>query len=81
MHSPGLVTTKTLALPWKLSHCAKKAASTLGRQHLSKLLWNLSVEGKLFELGETHVAKAVMPSHELGLTIGGHELDILGFFG
>jgi hypothetical protein len=39
-----------LALPGKLSHCAKQAASTLGRQHLGKLLWNLAVEGKLFEL-------------------------------
>jgi hypothetical protein len=39
-----------LALPGKLSHCSKKAACTLRRQHLSKLLWNLAIESKLLEL-------------------------------
>jgi hypothetical protein len=38
-----------LALPGKLGHHSKKAASTLGRQYLSKLLLNLAVEGKLLE--------------------------------
>ncbi len=69
-----------LALSGKLGDHAKKAASTLGRQHLSKLLWDLTVEGKLLELWEAHVAKAVMPSHELGLVVGGPVLDIIGFF-
>ncbi len=70
-----------LALPGKLSHCTKKAACTLGRQHLSKLLWDFAVEGEVLELGETHVAEAVMPLHEIGLIVGSRELDILGFFG
>jgi hypothetical protein len=69
-----------LAFPGKLGHCAKKAASTLGRQHLGKLLWHLAVEGKLFELWKGKVTEAVMPLHELGLFVGGRELDILGFF-
>ncbi len=59
------------ALPGKRSHCTKKAASTLGRQHLGKLLWDLAIEGKLCELWEGKVTKAVMPLHELGLFIGG----------
>ncbi len=70
-----------LALPWKLGHCAKKAASTLGRQHLGKLLWNLAIEGKLFELWKGKMTEAVMPSHELGLLVGSRELDVLSFFG
>jgi hypothetical protein len=70
-----------LALPGKLSHRPKQAASHLGRQHLSKFLWNLAIEGKLFELWNGKVTKAVMPSHELGLFVGGQESDVLGFFG
>ncbi len=69
-----------LALPGKLGHRAKKAASTFGRQHLGKLLWNLAIEGKLFELWKGKVTKGVMPSHELSLFVGGQELDILSFF-
>ncbi len=70
-----------LALPAKLSRCAKQAASTLGRQHLGKLLWNSAIEGKLFELWKGKVTKAVMPPHDLDLFVGGRELDIHGFFG
>ncbi len=60
-----------LASPGKLGHCTKQAASTLGRQHLGKLLWNLAVEGKLFEPWKGKMTEAVMPLHELGLFIGG----------
>ena len=60
-----------LASPGKLGPCAKKAASTLGRQHLGKLLWNLAIKGKLLELWKGKVTEAVMPSHELGLFVGG----------
>ncbi len=70
-----------LASPGKLGHCAKKAASTLGRQHLSKLLWNLTIEDEMFELWKGKVTEAVMPSLELGLFVSGRELDVLGFFG
>ena len=69
-----------LASPGKLGHHAKQVASTLGRQHLGKLLWDLIIEGKLLELWKGKVTKAVMPSHELGLFVGGQELDVLGFF-
>ncbi len=60
-----------LASPRKLCHRAKQAASLLGRQHLGKLLWILSVECKLFEPWKSLKTKAVMPSHELGLLVGG----------
>ncbi len=49
----------------------KKAASTLGRQHLGKLFRDLAIEGKLLELWKGKVTKAVMPLHELGLFVGG----------
>ncbi len=70
-----------LALPGTLGHCSKKAAGTLGRQHLSKLLWNLAVKGELLELWKGEVTKVVIPLHELGLFVGGRELDVLGFIG
>ncbi len=60
-----------LALPRKLHHRPKLSACTLGRQHLGKLLQDFAFEGKLFELREGKVTKAVMPLHELGLFIGG----------
>ncbi len=70
-----------LALPRTLCHRSKKAACALGRQHLGRLLWDLAIEGKLLELGEAQVAKAVMSLHELGMIIGSRELDIFGFLG
>ncbi len=56
-----------LSLPRKLCHRAKQAASTLRRQRLGKLLWDLAIEGKLFKLWKGKVTEAVMPLHELGL--------------
>ncbi len=70
-----------LALPGKLGHCSKQASCTLGRQHLGELLWDLAVEDKLLEFWKGKVTKAVMPSHELGLFVGGRELEVLRFFG
>ncbi len=58
----------------------QKAACTLGRQHLGKLLWDLAIEGKLLELGEAQVTKAVMPVHELGLIVACYKLEVFGFF-
>ncbi len=60
-----------LALPRKLCYCTKQAASTLGRQHLGELLWDLAIEGNLVKLWEGKVTKVVMPSYELGLFGGG----------
>ncbi len=78
MHSAGLVATKTLWLALVSLPCQrslviapKKAAGTLERQHLSKFFWNLAVEVKLLELWKGKVTKVVMPSHELGLFLGG----------
>jgi hypothetical protein len=70
-----------LALPEKLGHCTKQASCTLGRQHLGKLLWDLAVEGKLLEFWKGKVTEPVMSLHELGLFVGGRELDVLRFFG
>ncbi len=70
-----------LALPRKLCHCTKKAACALGRQNLGKLLWDLAIEGKLLELGEAQVVKAIVPLHELGLIASSLELDVFGFIG
>jgi hypothetical protein len=70
-----------LVSPGKLGHCTEQTASTLGRQHLGKLLWNLAIANKLVELWKGKVTEVKMPLHELGLIIGGRELDVLGFFG
>ncbi len=76
-----MVSLGFLASPGKLSHRAKQAASTFRRQHFKKVLWNLTIEGELFELWKGKVTEAGMPLHELGLLVGGQELDVLGFFG
>jgi hypothetical protein len=70
-----------LALPGKLGHRAKQTSCTLGRQHLGKLLQDLAVEGKLFEFWKGKMTKVVMQLHELGLFVGGQELEVLRFFG
>ncbi len=70
-----------LALPGKFSHRAEQAASTLGRQHLGKLLRRLAIEGELFERWKGKVTEVVMPLHELGLFVRGRKLDVLGFIG
>ena len=57
----------------------KQAASTLGRQHLGKLLWDFTIEGELLELGKNQVAKLVVPTHEFSLITGGRELDVFSF--
>jgi hypothetical protein len=69
-----------LALPGKLSHCAKKEASAYGWDDLGKLLWDFTIEGKALELGKAQVAKSVVSMHEFSLIIGRHELDAFSFF-
>ncbi len=59
----------------------KRQPAHLGGSTLASSFWDLAVEGELLELREAQVAKAVMPVHELGLIIGGHELEVFGFFG
>ncbi len=66
-----------LALPGKLGHCTKVAASALGQDDLGKLHWNFTIVGKLLELGKAQVAKLVVPTHEFSLIVGSRELDVL----
>ncbi len=70
-----------LASPGKLCHHPKEAACALGRQNLGKLFGDLDIEGKLLELRDAQVAKAVLPVHEFGLVVGGRELDVFCFLG
>ncbi len=65
-----------LASPGKLGHHTKKAASTLGRVDLGKLLQDFAIESKLLELGKAQVAKPVVPKHELSLIVSSRGLDV-----
>ncbi len=76
-----MISLGLIASPEKLRHCPKEAACALGRENLGELLWGLAIEGKLLELREAQVAKAVVPGHELSLVTGGRELDVFGFLG
>ncbi len=66
-----------LSLPGKLGHHPQKSASALGWQNLCKLLRDLTIEGKLLELGKAQVAKLVVLTHKLSLLVSGRELDVL----
>ncbi len=57
------------SFPGYLGHSTKEASCTGRRLDLGQSSWDLSIEGKLLELGEGQVAKMVMPAHELGLVI------------
>jgi hypothetical protein len=83
-----LVATKTLwlalvSLPCQgsLVNAPNRQPAHLGGSTLASVFWNLAAEDKLFELWKGNVTEAVMLSHELGLFVGGRELDVLGFFG
>ncbi len=67
------------ATPRWLGHCSEEAAGALRRHNFGKCLGDFAIEGKLLELGEAQVAKAVVPLHELGLFISGGELCVLSF--
>ena len=62
--------------PRNLSHRAKEAASTLGWRDFCQLLGNFPVEGELLELCEGKVTKAVVPSHQFSLIVGGGKVDV-----
>jgi hypothetical protein len=68
------------ATPRNLSHRAEKAASALGWRDFCQLLGDFPVEGKLFELCEGKVTKAVVPLHQFSLIVGGGEMDVLSLF-
>ncbi len=57
----------------------KRQPAHLGRGTLAKATRDLAILGKDLEFWEGEVAKAVMPSHQLGLIIGGNELEFLVF--
>jgi hypothetical protein len=67
------------AEPRYFCHGPKEAACTLGRRHLGKAMRDLAILGKDLEFWEGKVAKAVMPSHQLGLIVGGGKLEFLVF--
>ncbi len=67
------------ALPGTLGLCTKKAAGALRWHDLGKFLWDLTIEGKLFELGKAQVAKVVVPTHELSLIVGGRKVGVFSF--
>ncbi len=67
------------AAPRYFCHGLEEAACALGRRHLGKATRDLAILGKDLEFWEGEVAKAVMPLHQLGLIIGGVELEFLVF--
>ena len=67
------------AAPRCFCHGPKEAACALGQRHLGKATRDLAILGKDLEFWEGEVAKAVMPSHQLGLIVGGGELEFLVF--
>ncbi len=68
------------AAPRNLSHRAEEAANALEWRDFCQLLGDFPVEGKLFELCEGKVTKAVVPSHQFSLIVGGGNMDILSLF-
>jgi hypothetical protein len=68
------------AAPRCFHHGLEEAACALGRRHLGKAMRDLAILGKDLEFWEGEVAKAVMPSHQLGLIVSSSELKFLVFF-
>ncbi len=56
-------------LPRNFCRGPKEAFSTAKGTNRGKSLWNLAVDCKPLELGERHVPKMVVPTHQLGLVI------------
>ena len=65
------------AAPRYFHHGPKEAACALGWRHLGKTTRDLAILGKDLEFWEGEVAEAVMPSHQLGMIVGGSELKFL----
>ncbi len=63
--------------PRNLGHRAEEAAVTLGWRDCRQLLGDFPIEGKLLQLSEGKMAKAVVPTHELGLIIGSGEVYVV----
>jgi hypothetical protein len=59
------------SFPGYLGHSTKEASRTGRRLDLGQSLWDLSIEGKLLELGGGQVAEVVMPVHEYGIVVDG----------
>ncbi len=56
-------------LPRNFRHGPKEASSAARGMNRGKFLWNLAVGCKPLELGERHVPKAVVPTHQLSFII------------
>ncbi len=50
-------------------HSPKKAAGAVWRSDVGKFGGDLTIAGKLVKAGEQGVAKAVVPTHQLGLVV------------
>ncbi len=57
------------SFPGYPGHSTKEPSRAGRRLDLGQLSWDLAIQGKLLELGEGQVAKAVMPVHEFGLVV------------
>ncbi len=65
--------------PRYFCHGPEEAACALGRRYLGKATRDLTILGKDLKFWEGEVAKAVMSLHQLGLIVGGGELEFLIF--
>ncbi len=68
-----------MSFPGYLGHSTKEASHTGRRLDLGQSSWDLSIDGKLLELGEGQAAEAVMPAHEFGLVVDSGQVDMLVF--
>ncbi len=68
-----------MSFPGDLSHGTKEASRAGRRLDLGQLMRDLAAKRKLLELGESQVAKVVMPVHELSLVVDDGEVDMLVF--
>jgi hypothetical protein len=68
------------AAPRNLGHRAEDAASALGWRDFCHLLGYFTIVGELLELWEGEMTKAVVPSHQFSLIVGGGEVDVLFLF-
>ena len=72
-----MIVRRLTAFPTNFSHSAVEAADADWRLDFCKFLGNLATLGKEFQLGEGQVAHPMMPSHEFGLVITGHVIELV----
>jgi hypothetical protein len=65
------------AVPRKLGHHAKEAASAFWGLDLAQLLEDFPIRSHFLEGREGNMAEAVVPSHQLGLIISGSKRGVV----